>query len=119
MDEVVFTPGAVLSLLTQIEELKDYDIGINDGVDGKLQVTIGESTYNIDTGNIVEVDVDDGAIADVEYANQDAYSSLYDSGEIDLELEPINSGILSKVGKAAKAILVIGGLVRLTSKFLK
>lgn len=113
MDEVVFTPAAVLSLLTQIEELKDYDIGIKDGIDGRLQVTVGNSVYDVDTGNVVEIAVDEETIADVEDANQDAYSSLSDSGEI--ALEPINSGVIKQLAKT----LLVGGLVRLTSKLLK
>lgn len=113
MDEIVFTPAAVLSLLTQIEELKDYDIGIKDGIAGRLQVTIGNSVYDVDTGSSVEVVVDEEAVADVEDANQDAYSSLSDSGEV--ELEPINSGVIKQLAKT----LLVGGLVRLTSKLLK
>lgn len=112
MDEIVFTPAAVLDLLTQIEELKDYEIGIKDGVSGKLQVTVGESIYTIDTSNVAEVHIDQSAVNDIEDVNQDAYSSMSDSGEV--ELEPINSGIIKQFAKT----LLVGGLVRLTSKLL-
>lgn len=113
MDEIVFTPAAVLNLLTQIEELKDYNIEINDGVEGRLQVIVGDSVYEVDTNNIVEVAVDESAVADVEDANQDAYASLAESGEV--ELQPVESGILKQIAKT----LLVGGLVRLTSKLLK
>lgn len=113
MDEIVFTPAAVLDLLTQIEELKDYEIGIKDGVSGKLQVIVGESIYTIDTNNVSEIHVDESTVNDVEYVNQDAYSSMSDSGEV--ELEPINSGVIKQLAKT----LLVGGLVRLTSKLLK
>lgn len=112
MDEIVFTPAAVLDLLTQIEELEDYEIGIKDGVSGKLQVTVGESVYTIDTNNVAEVHVDESTVNDVEDVNQDAYSSMSDLGEV--ELEPINSGIIKQFAKT----LLVGGLVRLTSKIL-
>ncbi len=112
MDEIVFTPAAVLDLLTQIEELEDYEIGIKEGVSGKLQVTVGESVYTIDTNNVAEVHVDESTVNDVEDVNQDAYSSMSDSGEV--ELEPINSGIIKQFAKT----LLVGGLVRLTSKIL-
>ena len=114
MDEIVFTPAAVLDLLTQIEELEGYEIGIKDGVSGKLQVTIGESVYTIDTNNVAEVHVDESTVNDVEDVNQDAYSSMSDSGEVEVELEPINSGIIKQFAKT----LLVGGLVRLTSKIL-
>lgn len=112
MDEIVFTPAAVLDLLTQIEELEDYEIGIKDGVSGKLQVTIGESVYTIDTNNVADVYVDESTVNDIEDVNQDAYSSMSDSGEV--KLEPINSGIIKQFAKT----LLVGGLVRLTSKIL-
>lgn len=112
MDEIVFTPAAVLDLLTQIEELEGYEIGIKDGVSDKLQVTVGESVYTIDTNNVAEVHVDESTVNDVEDVNQDAYSSMSDSGEV--ELEPINSGIIKQFAKT----LLVGGLVRLTSKIL-
>lgn len=112
MDEIVFTPAAVLDFLTQIEELGDYEIGIKDGVSGKLQVTVGESVYTIDTNNVAEVHVDESTVNDVEDVNQDAYSSMSDSGEV--ELEPINSGIIKQFVKT----LLVGGLVRLTSNIL-
>lgn len=113
MDEIVFTPAAVLDLLTQIEELKDYEIGIKDRVSGKLQVIVGESIYTIDTNNVSEIHVDESTVNDVEDVNQDAYSSMSDSGEV--ELEPINSGVITQLAKT----LLVGGLVRLTSKLLK
>lgn len=112
MDEIVFTPAAVLDLLTQIEELEDYEIGIKDGVSGTLQVTVGESVYTIDTNNVAEVHVDESTVNDVEDVNQDAYSYMSDSGEV--KLEPINSGIIKQFAKT----LLVGGLVRLTSKIL-
>lgn len=113
MHEVVFTPAAVLSLLTQIDELKEYNIQIHDNVDGKLQVVIGDSAYNINTTDVTDVIIDESAVAAVEDANEDGYDALAESDEI--ELLPVNGGVLKQIAKT----LLVGGLVRLTSKLLK
>ena len=112
MDEIMFTPAAVLDFLTQIEELQGYDIGIDDS-SNMLRVTIGDSIYNINTRNTTDISVDESVVDDVELVNQSAYDSLSDSGEV--ELEPINSGLIKQVAKT----LLVGGLVRLTAKLLK
>lgn len=112
MDEIMFTPAAVLDLLTQIEELQGYDIGIDDS-SSMLRVTIGDSIYNINTRNTTDISVDESVVDDVELVNQSAYDNLSDSGEV--ELEPINSGLIKQVAKT----LLVGGLVRLTAKLLK
>lgn len=113
MGEIVFTPASVLDFLTQIEELKDYDIGIKEDIGKSIQVTIGNSVYSVETNNAVEVSVDKEIVTEVEDVNQDTYFALSDSGEI--ELEPINSGVIKELAKT----LFVGGLVRLTTKFLK
>lgn len=112
MDEIMFTPAAVLDFLTQIEELQGYDIGIDDS-SSMLRVTIGDSIYNINTRNTTDIFVDESVVDDVELVNQSAYDNLSDSGEV--ELEPINSGLIKQVAKT----LLVGGLVRLTAKLLK
>lgn len=112
MDEIMFTPAAVLDLLTQIEELQGYDIGIDDS-SSMLRVTIGDSIYNINTRNTTDISVDESVVDDVGLVNQSAYDNLSDSGEV--ELEPINSGLIKQVAKT----LLVGGLVRLTAKLLK
>ena len=108
----MFTPAAVLDFLTQIEELQGYDIGIDDS-SNMLRVTIGDSIYNINTRNTTDISVDESVVDDVELVNQSAYDNLSDSGEV--ELEPINSGLIKQVAKT----LLVGGLVRLTAKLLK
>ena len=51
MDELVFTPVAVLDFLSQITELQDYDITLTESNNGLLQITIGSSVYTIDTSH--------------------------------------------------------------------
>lgn len=113
MDELLFTPAAVLDLLTQVDELKDYNIGIAEGLDGKLQVTIGPSTYELSEAATVDIPVDDEVLDDVSDANLCAYESLSDNGTVALDY--INSGVIKEIAKT----LLVGGLVRLTGKLLK
>ncbi len=112
MDKLLFTPAAVLDLLTQIEELQDYEIGITEELNGQLQLTVGDSVYSI-ADETTDVLVDDTVIEDVEDANMEAYEALSEHGEVDLL--PVESGIIKEVAKT----LLVGGLVRLTKKLLK
>lgn len=113
MDQLLFTPASVLDLLSKIDELKDVDVGVVETLDGKLQVQVGQSVYEIDDSNSTDVSVDEQTFDTVDDANLDAYDSLESSGEIELK-QPVESGILKQIAKT----LLIGGLVRLSKKLL-
>jgi hypothetical protein len=112
--EILFTPAALLDLLTQIDELQDYNITVTESIDGDVQLHIGESVYSISGDDATEVDVDESVVQDIAEINLEAYDSLEASGDIDLG-EPVESGILKTLGKA----LAIGGLVMIGGKLLK
>lgn len=116
MDSILFTPASLLDLLSKIEELKDYNIGLSETIDGKIQLSVGESVYDIDTEEATEIKVDESVVNEVEDVNQEAYEDLGDSESIDLEVgdEPIESGILKEIVKS----LLLGGMVRLSKKLL-
>lgn len=114
MDEVLFTPSAVLHLLTELDELKDKNISLSELSDGNLQISIGDSTYNIVTSTSVKVQVDDSVIETVEEENIQTYEELADNENIEVS-EPVESGILSSVVKS----LLLGGMIRLAPKLLK
>ena len=65
--EIVLTPAALLDLLTQIDELKDKDIGVTQGLDGMLQLQIGNSIYEIREDNATEISVDESVTCSVRY----------------------------------------------------
>lgn len=116
MQEIIFTPAALLDLLSQIDELKDVNIGITETIDGQIQLQIGNSTYILEADNATEVEVDESVIDAVEDANLYAYEDLADSGQINLDAsEPIESGVLKELAKT----LLVGGMVRLSAKLLK
>lgn len=117
MDSIVFTPASLIDLLSQVDELKDYDINITETIDGQLQLGIGSSTYLIDSKDATNVTVEDSVVDAVEDANMEAYENLDDSVDVSVydETEPIESGILKEVAKT----LLVGGMVRLAGKLMK
>ena len=110
MNMLLFTPAALLDFLSSIDELKDFDIGITESSSGDIQVQIGESTYNVDTSQATEIEVDEEAIDQVDEANEEAYDEL----DVDAQ-DDVEGGII----KEALKTLLVGGLVRMGAKVLK
>ena len=117
MDSIVFTTSSLLDLLSKIDELREYEIGIAETIDGQIQLTIGDSAYLIDTDNATEVTVDDNVVETVDEANLEAYEGLDESVDVNIyeEGQPVESGILKELAKS----LLLGGMVRLSGKLLK
>lgn len=113
-NEILFTPAALLDFLRQIDELSDKDIIVND-TDATITVTIGDSTYGINTGNAEEVEVADEVVDEVAEINDTAYEEMDDVEFTEIsEEETVEGGII----KEALKTLAVGGLVRLTGKIL-
>lgn len=118
MEDMLFTPAALLDVLTQIEELKNVDVGITETVDGQLQLQVGDSTYLLQSENETEINVDESDLDAVEDANMEAYEDLQSSGEVNLDSEPdekIESGLIKEAAKA----MLLGGMIKLSAKLLK
>lgn len=120
MEQLLLTPSSLLSILTQIDELKDKDIEITESLDGTLQLRIGDSVYILNEENPVEFEVEEEVVEQVDEVNQDTYLDLQESGEVEMEFDEdeystaVEGGILSELFKT----LAVGGMVRLTSKML-
>lgn len=114
MDNVVFTPASVLSLLTKIDELKYVNIGMTETMDGKLQLSVGESVYELEPEVDTSVQVDDSVVDKIEDVNQQTYEDLAEDGEVELQ-EEVTGGVLKEIAKT----LLLGGMVRLTGKMLR
>ena len=116
MTDIVITPSGLLDLLSQIDELKDVNIGLTETADGDLQLQVGDSTYQIDTSNATNVEVDEQVVDTIQDVNIDTYEELGESGDVDVsDYEPVESGLIKSLAKT----LLLGGLVKLTSKMLK
>lgn len=111
MDELVFTPAAVLDLLSSIEELKDYDIDVYDSGD-KLTFTIGESKYDVNVNVAENVEAPEEVIEEVAAINEENYEPFQDEASDD---EPVEGGLIKELIKT----LAIGGLVRLTKNAIQ
>lgn len=115
-EQIMFTPAAVLDLLSQIDELSDTLVGLAETVDGKIQITVGDSTYVIDNSNISLVDVEPDVVDTIDEVNLETYQDLVDSDEVEYvdDEEPINGGIIKEGIKS----LLLGGLIRFAGKHL-
>lgn len=109
--QLLFTPGALLSFLSQVEELQDYNLDIQETSSKSLQITIGNSVYTIRPEDLTEIPAKDVDVEDVFDASKEALNSVDDLEDS----EPIESGILKEMAKS----LMLGGMIRLSTKLLK
>ena len=113
--QIVFTPAAVLDLLSQIEELSDVPVGIAETLDDKIQITVGDSVYVLDCSSETSIDVEPDVIDTLGEANFEAYQDLLDSNAVEyVEDEPVTGGIIKEGIKS----LLLGGMIRFASKHL-
>ena len=115
--QILFTPSSLLDLLTKIEELKGLDVGVTESVNGDMYIKVGESSYKIDTSNVTDIIVEDDVVETIEDVNEETYSNLGESDEVVLEDDPdkIESSIIKELAKT----LLLGGMVRLSAKWLR
>ena len=115
--QILFTPSSLLDLLTKIEELKGLDVGVTESVNGDMYIKVGESSYKIDTSNVTDIRVEDDVVETIEDVNEETYSNLEESDEVVLEDNPdkIESSIIKELAKT----LLLGGMVRLSAKWLR
>nr|DAF03449.1 MAG TPA: hypothetical protein [Bacteriophage sp.] len=111
--QILFTPSSLVDFLTQIDELKGVNIGVND--DGEnVSISIGDSTYEINPKSVTDIDVSDDDVDQACQANESNYDELEESGSIEID-DSVESGIIKQLLKT----LAIGGIVRLAAKELK
>ena len=108
---ILFTPAALLDFLSSIDELSDQDIQLTEESDGSLTVSIGESTYNIDSSQATDIDVDPEVAEQIDDVNEETYDEL----DADETYENVEGCII----KDALKTLLIGGLVRMGVNALK
>lgn len=112
MDQLVFTSASILDLLSSIDELKDKNINLTETESG-ISITIGESTYEINTANAIEVEVDEEVVEEIDEVTSEAYSELSDNG-VDVQDE-VEGGPIKELIKT----LMLGGMVKMTANMLK
>ena len=110
--EVLYTPAALLDLLSQVDEFKDFDLSIVEGLDGTLQLQVGESYYELASKDELEVEVDEEILDEIDNLNEQTYKETVDLDESDT---PIEGGLI----KEALKTLLIGGVVRMAKSYLQ
>lgn len=113
---IVFTPAALVDLLTSIDELADVNIGLTQTIDNQFQLQVGDSIYELQPADETEVSVDADTVDEIEQINVDAYDAMIeDTDMLDVTEEPIEGGPIKEIAKT----LLVGGMVRLAGKILK
>lgn len=105
----VLTPSGLVSFLSEIEELRNSDIAIDESTTG-LKIRIGNSTYDIQSPSGSAVSVNEDVIEEIDEIDDNGWDEV----DVEVEDEPIEGGLL----KEALKTLAIGGLVRLTKDAL-
>ena len=112
-DQLLFTPAAVLDLLSQITELQDMDISLTETLDNKIQISLGDSNYVLDADAPANINVDPEVLDKVDVVNTEAYEDLIETNTV--TEEPIEGGLVKEILKT----LAIGGMVRLGTNMLQ
>ena len=113
MEELLFTSASILDLLSSIEELADLDIHLEETSSG-INITIGDSTYEINAKDAEEVEVPSEAVEEIADIADGAYEDLESQGA-SIDSEPIEGGPIKNILKT----LLLGGMVKMTAKMLK
>ena len=115
-EQIVFTPAAVLDLLSQIDELSDVPVGLSETIDGKIQIAIGDSTYLLENDATSSIDVEPEVVDTIDEVNLETYQDLMDSDAVEYvdDEEPIEGGIIKEGIKS----LLLGGMIRFAGKHL-
>jgi len=104
-DTLVLTPSALFSFLSQIEELQDKEIQVENS-DRDIEVRIGDNVYSLQPGTELS-DVDPEVIDTLDEINDNGYNE-------EIPDNVVEGGIIKELIKT----LAIGGLVRLTKNAL-
>ena len=110
---IIFTPAALLEVLTQIDELKDYNISVTETLDNKIQIQVGDSIYQIESEGIEDVEVSEDVLDSVEEINEDAYENLVEDSEFESS-DVVEAGFLKEAIKS----LLLGGAIKLIKKLM-
>lgn len=114
MEELLFTSASVLDLLSNIEELKDKNLDLEETESGVV-ITIGETSYEIKASEATEVEVDESTIEEIDNITSEAYEELSTQGVSVDSKEDVEGGPIKEFFKT----LLLGGMLRLTSNMLK
>ena len=116
-NEILFTPAALLDFLSQIDEIAEYGVSVEE-VNGDIRVKIGDSTYTVNADDAQNIEAPEEIVEEVSEINEGTYDEIanteYEQYPDVPEDSPIEAGLIKEFFKT----LAVGGMVRLTSKML-
>lgn len=114
MGETLFTPAAVLELLTNIEELKDVPISLSEPSGNSINIQVGNNTYQIMLNSALKCVMDKDTVDVIEDEADSAFATLAENDDIVVE-DPVEGGLIKGIVKS----LLLGGLIRAVPKLIK
>lgn len=112
MDELMLTSASLLDILSNIDELKDKDISVNE-TDSGIDLSIGDSLYRISSSDAYSISVSRDVVEEISDVADEAYEDLGAEG-VDIS-ERVEGGPIKEIVKT----LLIGGMVKMTANMLK
>ena len=112
MEELVFTSASLLDILSNIDELKDKDISVNE-TDSGIDLSIGDSLYRISSNDAYSISASREVVEEISDVADEAYEDLEAEG-VDIS-ERVEGGPIKELVKT----LLIGGMVKMTANMLK
>lgn len=113
-ENLLLTGYAVVQFLTQVEELKGYEITYREDVDGGFIISIGDNDYKVSGDSAPEVELSAEDIGVVEGVMDDAFDQLVEDSDVEID-NSVESGTFMNLVKS----LLLGGMVRAIPKLMK
>lgn len=113
--EILFTPSAILDLLSKVDEFSEYDLDLTESLDGKIQLQVGNSVYELNPDEVAsDIQVSNDVVDEIAAINEEAYQDLLDENDEYDQQEYVESGLIKELVKT----LLIGGVVRMGKHYL-
>lgn len=113
--EILFTPSAILDLLSKVDEFSEYDLDLTESLDGKIQLQVGNSVYELNPDEVAcDIQVSNDVVDEIAAINEEAYQDLLDENDEYAQQEYVESGLIKELVKT----LLIGGVVRMGKNYL-
>lgn len=113
--EILFTPSAILDLLSKVDEFSEYDLDLTESLDGKIQLQVGNSVYELNPDEVAsDIQVSNDVVDEIAAINEEAYQDLLDENDEYAQKEYVESGLIKELVKT----LLIGGVVRMGKNYL-
>lgn len=127
MEEILFTPAALLELLAQMKEFENDEVAVYEDLSGNVIISVNGNEYILDCSNSIEIDVEPAIVETISDLNEEVYEELIENGDfsnIDPLVDPVEDGtpddsIEGGILKELATTLLVGGAVRMGGAAIK